>query len=69
MTQNSEATLLANVGRYRDAFQLWCIAAEASNGVTHYNVALCFEQGKGTKTDLRKVMIMVDWFSMYNTLV
>ena len=73
MTRNSEATLLAKAGRYRDAFQLWCMAAEAGYDKAHYNVALCYEQGKGTKADLSKVMVMVGWldgwFSMYDTLV
>ncbi|KAK2145185.1 hypothetical protein NP493_4003g00003 [Ridgeia piscesae] len=54
MTRNREATLLAKAGRYRDAFQLWGMAAEAGYDKAHYNVALCYEQGKGTKTDLSK---------------
>ena len=59
MTRNAEARHLAKAGRFRDAFQLWQRAAEAGYDKAHYNTALCYEQGRGTQTDLSKVMVTI----------
>ena len=58
MTRNAEARILAKSGHYREALQLWKRAADDGYNKAHYNVALCYEQGKGTKADISKVTVM-----------
>ena len=59
MTRNAEARILAKAGQYREAMQLWKKAADDGYNKAHYNMALCYEQGKGTKADISKVTVTI----------